>query len=81
MAVEKLIDGEWVQVADDHDYSTKFIWKRHLAAQSKVALEWDIPADAGVGTYCFKYFGVAKDGAGKLTDFTGVSDSFDVKAS
>lgn len=73
-------NGEsWDYVTSDNDPETTFTWKRRLAAQSRVTLAWNVPADAQAGTYRLVYRGDAKDGGGKITPITGTSSSFEVK--
>lgn len=65
-------------VAGDNDPATRFHWKRHLAAQSRVTIEWKIPADAVPGTYRILYHGDSKNGVGAITPFTGATQNFTV---
>lgn len=78
LRVQRLQDGRWVNVSGDNDPSTKFIWKRYLAAQSRVTIEWQVPADAVPGTYRLVYFGDSKQLSGKITPFTGITAEFRV---
>ncbi len=73
-------DGQhWVYVTGDNDPETTFSWQRRLAAQSRVTISWNIPADAEAGTYRIVYHGDSKDSSGKITPFTGTSSEFQVK--
>lgn len=73
-------DGDrWVKVADDNDEETKFIWRRHLAAQSHVTIEWQAPANTPAGEHRIVYKGAAKDGLGRINQFTGTSATFRVR--
>lgn len=76
LEIQRLERGRWVTVAADNDPNTKFHWKRHLAAQSRVTIEWKIPASAPTGTYRILYHGDSKNGLGKITPFTGTSREF-----
>ncbi|CAM4139501.1 neutral/alkaline non-lysosomal ceramidase N-terminal domain-containing protein [Helcobacillus massiliensis] len=83
LAVERKVvkaDGSasWERIADDNDFTTRFEWKRHLAAQSHVTVSWDVPEDAAAGEYRLRYFGTAKNGAGQLKEISGISHSFRV---
>lgn len=78
LEVQRREGDKWVTVTADNDPATKFIWKRHLAAQSRVTIEWQIPADAKTGTYRIIYYGDSKTGDGKVTPFTGTTQEFKV---
>lgn len=78
LEVQRWEKGRWVTVAADNDPNTKFHWKRHLAAQSRVTIEWQVPADAPAGNYRLVYYGDSKKSNGTITPFTGTSQSFRV---
>lgn len=79
LEVQRRDQDTWTTVADDHDPWTRFRWERHLAAQSKVTIEWTPPADTPAGEYRLVYHGDAKDPSGRITAFTGESASFRVE--
>ncbi|MGV3016028.1 neutral/alkaline non-lysosomal ceramidase N-terminal domain-containing protein [Rothia sp. 88186D007BW] len=76
LEVQRLEGGQWVTIAGDNDPATRFHWKRHLAAQSRVTIEWQIPAETVPGTYRILYHGDSKNGAGIITPFTGTTRTF-----
>lgn len=78
LEVQRYENGQWVRVAGDNSPDTRFHWKRHLAAQSRVTIEWLIPADAVPGQYRLVYHGDSKKSSRSITPFTGVSKSFTV---
>lgn len=76
LEVQRLENGRWVTVTGDNDPATKFIWKRYLASQSRVTVEWQIPSNAQPGTYRIVYYGDSKQATGKITPFTGTTREF-----
>ena len=78
LEVQRLEGNRWVTVAGDNDPATRFHWKRRLAAQSRVTIEWKIPADAVPGTYRILYHGDSKNWVGTITPFTGATQNFTV---
>lgn len=72
--------GRWGTVTADNDPGTCFKWKRHLAAQSRVTLEWRVPATATLGHYRLVYHGGAKVASEALTLFAEVTNPFTVRS-
>eukprot|EP00939_MAST-03C_sp_MAST-3C-sp1_P004076 g4076.t1 len=72
--------GEWTEVATDGDWSTKFKWGRpsSISSESTATIEWAIPTDATPGTYRIRHFNAHKNILGKITEFTGTSNTFSV---
>lgn len=84
MEVQRKIDGSWVTVLTDNDFSTKFNWIRDTAADclacSFAKLEWTIASDMPTGTYRLRHQGHWKSGwDGKIRSYSGSSRSFSVK--
>ncbi|GAB2698612.1 neutral/alkaline ceramidase [Thalassiella azotivora] len=77
-AVEQLVDGRWVRVADDGDWSTRFTWSRWGLAASRVTVEWDVPADAAPGSYRVVYTGDARGLLGHVRPVRGATAPFTV---
>ena len=54
-------DGNWVPVAYDWDWETKYRWKPYpcppRGACSQVTVEWDVPEDTRPGTYRIRHDG------------------------
>ncbi|KAI1653367.1 Neutral/alkaline nonlysosomal ceramidase [Daldinia decipiens] len=79
--VEKLIDGVWKVFRDDSDWHLVFRWRRtsELLGTSEVEITWET-ADpwAEPGRYRIRYFGDAKNLAGQITEFEGVSGEFEL---
>lgn len=79
LEVQHLVNGAWVNVARDWDPETRYIWERSGIANSKVTIEWDIPAGATPGTYRLRHSGHWKSGwTGDINPYSGVSRSFTV---
>eukprot|EP01063_Lacrimia_lanifica_P027488 TRINITY_DN3867_c0_g1_i2.p1 TRINITY_DN3867_c0_g1~~TRINITY_DN3867_c0_g1_i2.p1 ORF type:complete len:725 (+),score=274.66 TRINITY_DN3867_c0_g1_i2:123-2177(+) len=74
--------GAWDVVAVDGDVSTIFAWARphhsKISAESSATISWDVPADAAPGTYRIQHFNAHKNILGKITEFTGTSNPFQV---
>jgi neutral ceramidase len=68
----------WRTIADDGDWETRFLWRREHANGSEVTILWDIPDGTTAGTYRIRYCGEARDAAGALHSFTGISPAFAV---
>ena len=81
LRVQKKISGNWVTVADDNDWETKYKWDRidGFWGTSQATIEWSIPSTASSGTYRIKHYGDKKAmGSGSVSSFTGTSRSFTV---
>ncbi|WP_109505413.1 neutral/alkaline ceramidase [Nocardioides speluncae] len=78
LTVERKVDGQWVRVHDDGDWSTKFRWARYGVAASKVTITWDIPQNAAAGLYRIRYFGDARGLLGNISPISGTSPLFTV---
>lgn len=72
--------GEWIVVAADADWETKFVWERtnQLLGQSTVTVTWDIPETVDGGTYRIRHFGTSRDILGRFTSYVGTSNTFTV---
>merc|ERR1711970_1051580 len=59
MTVERLVNDEWIIVAEDSDWETVLEWHRTnvILGESEVILSWDIPEDAEPGLYRFGHKG------------------------
>ena len=79
----QLLDSDgisWVDVATDGNWETKFEWSRpsKLSAESFATIVWDVPLDAVVGTYRIQHYNSHKSVLGKITEFSGTSNTFKV---
>lgn len=79
LEIQRWNGSSWVYVTSDNDPETRYSWARRLAAQSRVTISWNVPADAVPGQYRILYYGDAKNGLGKISSFTGTSSSFTVR--
>ena len=80
LEVQQHVDSDWLTIADDGDWSTKFRWRRAGKAASTVAVTWDIPDDTAAGRYRVVYHGDSSTGHGDLLPFQAISPEFDVVA-
>ncbi|MDQ1645901.1 MAG: neutral ceramidase [Cryptosporangiaceae bacterium] len=78
LEVQRQVNGQWVSVADDGDWSTIYRWARSSVADSIATITWAIPADASPGTYRIVHYGDSKNLLGTITPFTGTSRTFTV---
>ena len=85
LSVDHQVNNEWVSVAVDGDWSTKFEWLGGkedpldigISGQSRATLSWTIPSDADTsGAYRICYLGNNKDMRGNIHSFTGCSSEF-----
>lgn len=74
-------EEKWEVVRDDRDWHLVFRWRRtsELLGTSEVEITWET-ADpwAEPGRYRIRYFGNAKSLAGEITEFEGVSGTFEL---
>ncbi|KAI0885422.1 Neutral/alkaline nonlysosomal ceramidase [Annulohypoxylon maeteangense] len=71
----------WNVVRDDRDWHLVFRWRRtsELLGTSEVEVTWETTDPwAEPGRYRIRYFGDAKNLAGKITEFEGVSGEFEL---
>ncbi|CAH2077088.1 unnamed protein product, partial [Iphiclides podalirius] len=78
--VERYEGNDWVVVATDADWETKFHWERlsTLFATSQARVEWHVPSGVIPGPHRLVYRGASRSIIGSVTQFTGVSDTFQV---
>ena len=69
----------WTTIADDGDWDTTVRWLRVGRAGSRVAVTWHVPVDIRPGWYRVVHHAAARDTAGALLPFTGVSRGFEVR--
>ncbi|MFD9739440.1 neutral/alkaline ceramidase [Umezawaea sp. NPDC059074] len=79
LEVQRLVNGQWTRHGDDGDWSTRYRWQRSGVANSEATITWAIPAGTPAGTYRIVHNGDWKSGwTGKITGFTGTTNSFTV---
>lgn len=78
--VERFELTQWVVVANDADWDTKFTWERvsTITGRSRVTFEWRVPEDALFTPYRIVYHGASRTLGGVIRPFTGISNSFQV---
>jgi neutral ceramidase len=86
LAVERLAGADWVRVADDGDWSTKFRWQRARRSlrpadgvASLVTIEWTVPAETPPGRYRLAYFGDVREPAGALRPLIATTEPFGIR--
>merc|ERR1711970_1697709 len=59
MTVERMVEDEWVVIAEDSDWETLLEWHRTnvILGESEVVCSWDIPEDTPEGLYRFGHKG------------------------
>lgn len=78
LEIQRRKGADWVRVADDGSWSTKYRWRREGQHGSVARITWDVPADTEAGTYRVQLFGDQKDRSGTVSSFSGVSGEFTV---
>lgn len=70
--------GNWVVVATDANWETKFIWTRvsMVLGRSEIEFIWDIPANTPKGQYRIRHKGVYRYIFGGVYPYQGSSNSF-----
>ncbi|WP_202033115.1 neutral/alkaline ceramidase [Nocardioides sp. WS12] len=76
LAVERRNGDRWIRVADDGDFSTRFVWKGFPLGNGQATIAWRTDARTPPGTYRIRYFGDARGLGGAVTPFTGTSPGF-----
>ncbi|WP_214480180.1 neutral/alkaline non-lysosomal ceramidase N-terminal domain-containing protein [Bacillus sp. SM2101] len=81
LEVQKLENGEWITVANDGDWETKFRWIREstILGTSSSLIEWEIPYDADAGDYRIVHYGAYQTITGKVYEYEGTSSEFTVE--
>ncbi len=75
-AVGATNDADWVTIADDGDWSTRFRWASPSKGVSRITVDWDVPVDTPDGTFRIRWFGDARTDAGGLEPVEGVTGPF-----
>jgi neutral ceramidase len=78
LEVQRQTGATWTTVATDSDWQTIYHWVRVGIAASTAEITWNIPAGTAAGTYRIVHHGDAKSIFGKITAFTGTSQTFTV---
>lgn len=80
LAVERLDNGNWIVVATDGNWETKFFWHRTntLFGESQATILWDIPNSTKPGVYRIRHFGAAKSLLQQIKPYIGTSNEFQV---
>lgn len=80
LTVERKQGDQWVIVAADANWETKFYWHRtsSIFGESQATILWDIPQDAQPGVYRIRHMGAAKSLLQQITPYVGVSREFQV---
>ncbi|MDX8364321.1 neutral/alkaline ceramidase [Cytobacillus sp. IB215665] len=78
LEVQKLENGEWITVANDGDWETKYRWIREstILGTSSSLIEWEIPFDADAGNYRIVHYGAYQTITGKVYEYDGISSEF-----
>ena len=82
LAVQRLDnDGiSWIDTATDGNWETRFEWNRpsELSGESFATIVWDVPPETQIGTYRIQHYNSHKSILGKITEFSGTSNTFKV---
>lgn len=80
LTVERKDGPNWVVVATDGNWETKFFWHRTntLFGESQATILWDIPNGTQPGIYRIRHFGAAKSLLQQIKPYFGTSNEFQV---
>ena len=79
LEVQRQQGDQWVVVANDNDWETRYTWRRIRVAMSRAEIDWNIPADIAPGTYRILHRGAYRSGiTGGIYQFDGVTNTFKV---
>lgn len=77
LKIQKWSGSNWTTVYEDRDVCTLLKWERSGVANSKVTVEWNIPADVDNGYYRILHFGKWKNGwNGQISAYSAESRPF-----
>ena len=80
LEIQRHVGSDWLTIADDGDWSTKFHWRRTDRAASTVAITWDIPEDIPSGQYRIGYHGDRRTDTAALQAFHSATPAFEVRS-
>jgi neutral ceramidase len=80
LSVERKDGDQFIIVATDGSWETKFFWHRtnSLFGESQATIMWDVPRDVVRGTYRIRHFGAHKGLINGVKSYVGVSNEFQV---
>ncbi|MCW8805608.1 MAG: neutral/alkaline ceramidase [Ignavibacteriaceae bacterium] len=78
LEVQKKEGDKWVTIFTDRDPCTIYRWNRDFIANSKITINWNIPADTIQGDYRIVHYGDSKDASGKINPYQGISNTFKI---
>lgn len=78
LEIQQKVDGNWLTIAYDWDWSTTYRWKRRsvLLGTSESTITWTIPEGTSNGTYRIKHNGAYKHISGNIHQYEGYSSTF-----
>ncbi|XP_015117152.1 neutral ceramidase [Diachasma alloeum] len=82
LTVERIDDnGNWIEVATDANWETRFYWARTsvILGTSQVEITWDIPLDVLPGKYRIRHNGYYRYILGGVFPYQGFSDLFEIQ--
>lgn len=78
--VQRQVGSSWVDVLDDHDRDTSYVWSREGVSYSRCTMERRIRRGTPASTYRLVQQGNWKNGwNGKVSAHTGTSRAFQVR--
>jgi neutral ceramidase len=80
ISVEKATGDDWVVVATDANWETRYLWKRTNSdtGENEVTIEWDVGETVEPGEYRIRHNGHYKTESGAINPYEGVTQSFTV---
>lgn len=78
MTVEIQVGAEWIEFADDRDFSTRIHYTSFLGRFLRCTCSWTIGRDVPPGTWRIVHNGTWSAGQGKSVAYSGTSRTFEV---
>ncbi|MFT6006624.1 MAG: neutral ceramidase [Pseudoalteromonas tetraodonis] len=80
LSVEMRQDETWVEISNDHDWSSKIRWVKEKKSKALIAqLSWETADDTASGQYRMKHTGMVRLSDGSTKKFAATSDAFTIQ--
>jgi neutral ceramidase len=78
--IQKREGNQWINIANDNDWSTLMIWQREGISASKITIRWNIPENVQKGHYRIMHQGWEKQDifSDEVKKYVGYSSEFTV---
>ena len=79
LIIERKESAGWIPMLYDWDHETLMRWDRKGLAKSLITIEWFTRPETLPGVYRICHFGASRNLLGKVSDYQGCSDSFEIQ--